>query len=256
MSDKDIKYLLYSVAFHLTLALVLTVKIFVFPNVRIDTQRAVRVDFVALPDKDPVEGPKGVTKELKGEEKQAPPPPPAEKTVNLADKKDTTKKSKDKEAPKEETKKKPDDTSAKDQQNALARLQALQKIKKMKGSKETGPEGAQYKGNQISEGSSLTGVDKLQHDKYIQDTLVDHVKPNWQLPEWLANKGLSATVLIKFDESGRVLHRVFIRKSGNETFDSYVMQAIEASSPFPPPPAELISYFKVRGIGLGFPLEN
>jgi colicin import membrane protein len=258
MTETDLKYFLYSVVFHLTLVLILTVKIFAFPTVRPEMIRSVRVDFVALPDKNPVEGPKGVEKDV--EDAKLEPVKPAPPVEKPAEKKETAKKDKVKEKPVKDdlaTKKKPEDTakddSPKDQQSAsLKRLQALAKIKKLKSSKETGPAGSVYKGNELSNGASLTGVEKLQHDQYMENLDV-HIKRNWLLPEYLAKKELTASVLVRFDETGKILERRFIRSSGNEAFDKEVTQTVDVSSPFPAPPEGLISYFKVHGIELRFP---
>jgi colicin import membrane protein len=256
-NNKDSRYLLYSIIFHISIVLIFTVKILAFPSERTEVLRSVRVDFVALPDKDPVEAPVGTPKPSEEEMKAEPPKPtptpepPAkeEKTVNLEkNKKDKPDKTADKEAPK-----KKDDSTKDDQKSSLDRLRALDKIKKMKEQKQSGPEGTAYKGNVLNAGSSLTGVDKLQHDNYSLEVLQPHIHRNFQLPEWLARKGLSAVIFLRFDESGRILERRFIRSSGNESFDNEVIQSIDASSPLPAPPESLISYFKVHGIRLGFP---
>lgn len=255
MNDSDIRYLLYSFIFHLSLVLIFTVKIFVFPSYRPEVLRSVRVDFVALPDLHPVEAPVGVEKEQK-EVKAA--KEEEKKPVAVEEKKETKKETSKKEKPTKEKddvglKKKVEETATKDQQSSsLKRLQALANLKKKKAEKKDGPEGTTYKGNQISAGSSLHGVEKLQHDQYMEN-LDLHIKKNWQLPEWLANKALTAAYLVKFDENGVILEKRFIRASGNETFDREVIQTVEASAPFPAPPEALISYFKVKGIELRFP---
>lgn len=242
----DAKFFLLSISLHLGLILVMTVKVFVFPDIRPEHTRSVRVDFVALPDKDPTEAPQGSPQ-------PAAPPPPAKKAPTpkpeavVVDKTQGPKKTKTAE---------PEAPSTKDQQaSALKRLQALSKIKKMKESQqksEAGPEGAKYAGNQISEGTSLTGVDKLQHDQYLEK-LDQHIKSRWQLPEWLAQKSFTAALLVKFDENGQLLDKRIIKSSGNRAFDDEAMRAVEASAPLPAPPENLISYFKVRGIELRFP---
>jgi colicin import membrane protein len=258
MTETDLKYFLYSVAFHLTLVLVLTVKILAFPSVRPEMIRSVRVDFVAMPDKDPVEAPKGIEKEVEKAEPEPEKPVLAEKPPEKKEpaKKETPKETVKKEKPVRDEiveKKKPEEASPKDRQSsALKRLQALAKIKKLKSAKETGPAGAVYKGNELSEGASLKGVEKLQRDQYLENLDV-LIKRNWHLPEWLSTKGFTAAILLRFDETGKILERRFIRSSGNETFDREVTDAIEASAPLPPPPEGLISYFKVHGIELRFP---
>jgi colicin import membrane protein len=255
-SNSDKKYLLISIILHVSLFLVMTVKVYFFPMERPEFIRSVRVDLVALPDKDPEEGPQGAEKppaevaKTKEEAKKKP-----EEAVKLPPEKPTKK---EKVAKKEKPKKpesKKEDTKAltKDRQNsALKRLEALAKIKKMNEIKKDAAEGKAYKGNQLSEGNSLTGIEKIQHDQYLSQ-LDQHIKKNWQLPEWLSQKNLTAAVLVRFDESGSILEKRLTRSSGNTSFDNQALQSITISAPLPPPPENLVSYFKVRGIELRFP---
>lgn len=269
-STSDLIYLLFSMFLHLLLVLVMLFRIFIFPEQRPEMIQSVRVDLVALPDKDPVEGPKGgsppppVAAEEKKVEKpvEKPKEPPKEENVFVDKKKDKEKekKPKDEEKKKVADEKKPETKEkVKDQQKAsLDRLKALAKIKEMKSKKDAEKaakgEGAgqEYKGNILSEGNSLTGVEKLQHDQYL-GKLDSHIKNNWKLPAWLTNKSYSTAILVRFDEKGLVLDKRVIRSSGNSAFDAEAMQAIANSVPFPEPPEHLVSYFKVRGIELRFP---
>lgn len=258
-TTSDLIYLLFSLFLHLLLVLVLLFRIFIFPSDRPEMIKAVRVDLVALPDKDPQEGPKGTPPPVAAAEK--PKEKPAEKPKEKEPEKDVfaekkTEKKKDK---KPETEKKaPPEVKTKDQQNAaLDRLKSLAKIKEMKNKKEADAkagegQGQQYKGNILSEGNALTGVDKLQHDQYL-GKLDSHIKNNWKLPAWLSNKPYSTAILVRFDEKGLVLDKKVVRSSGNSAFDSEALQAIANSVPFPEPPEHLVSYFKVRGIELRFP---
>ncbi len=256
MNDSDKKYLLISIIGHVLIFMFLTIKIYFFPMERPEFVRSVRVDLVALPDKDPEEGPPGVEKPPAAEATaKAPSPPPAKQETPPAPTEKPSKVSKAEKKP--ESKKEESKTSAPDtksqQSDALKRLQALSNLKKrLKDSKKDGPEGKEYKGNQVSEGNSLTGVEKLQHDKYLSQ-LDMHIKRNWQLPEWLSQKNLSATVFVRFDEAGLLLEKRLMRSSGDAAFDREAVQAIVASAPLPAPPENLVSYFKVRGIELRFP---
>lgn len=259
MNTSDKKYFLISVSLHLAVILFLTVKVYFFPMERPEFIKSVRVDFVALPDKDPEEGPAGVekpaeaTKEepVKPQEAAAPPAekpaPKKEEALAKADKKKPDVKPKDE--PKEPTKSK-----TKDQQSdALKRLEAIRKMKERRQSQQKeGPEGKEYKGNQVSVGNALTGVEQLQHDNYLGQ-LDPHIKKNWQLPEWLAQKDYAAAILVRFDEDGNILEKRLLRSSGNAAFDKEAMQAIVASAPFPKPPDNFVSYFKVRGVEIRFP---
>lgn len=247
--SSDLKYFLWSFCGHLAVLLIFTIKIFLFPTERAEYIRSVRVDLIDLPDVNPQEGPKGAPKTIEShqESKPAPPPPSpvVEKEAPTKEKVISLEKSKKQKNKKEESN---------EQTSALKRIEALEKIKKMKekSAASTQPEGVQHKGNVLSDGSALTGVDKLQHDKYLEK-LDQQIKQNWHLPEWLANKNLAAAVVIKFDESGNLLDKKLVRSSGNPTFDQEAIAAIAASAPFPAPPENLVSYFKVRGIELRFP---
>jgi colicin import membrane protein len=250
--NSDLKYFLISLSLHLALFLVFAVKVVLFPGERPEHIRAVRVDFVALPDKDPQLGPPGEEKSEVSPQPKAEPvkkPESAKTSATEPDAKAVVKvdKNKTKEAS-------PPKNDVKEQQNsALRRLEALARIKKKKSTTEQeGPEGVTVKGNRVSEGNSLTGVEKIEYNRYLAD-LDNHIKKNWHLPEWLAEKNLTSTILIKFDERGLLLTKKFLKNSGNPEFDKEAMQAVMSSTPFPPPPENLISYFKVQGIELRFP---
>lgn len=254
MNDKsDLKYFLISLSFHLTLFLILAVKVVLFPGERPDYIRAVRVDFVALPDKDPQIGPPG---EEKPPTPQEAAPPVKKEEPKMAEPAPVAKNKKEP-APKKEKSPEPkaDLTSQKlkeQQESAVQRLQALAKIKKRKATDDSVPEGVTVKGNQLSSGNSLTGVEKIDYNRYLAD-LDSHIKKNWNLPEWLANKPLTTAVLVRFDERGLILEKKLLRSSGNQEFDKAALQAVVSSAPFPLPPENLISYFKSQGIELRFP---
>ncbi|MCB9073865.1 MAG: TonB family protein [Bdellovibrionaceae bacterium] len=236
-------------------------RIFIFPSERPELIKAIRVDLVALPDKNPQEGPVGTPPPDEPlAEKEKPPKDVAKEAVSETKKpefveKKTEKKEekKKKEEPEKITAKKDDGKQKnKEQQNAaLDRLKALSRLKE-KMAETSEKEGHAYKGNVLSEGNSLTGVDKLQHDQYL-GKLDAHIKNNWRLPAWLVNKPLSAAVFVRFDDKGQLLEKRIVRSSGNTEFDTEALRAIENSAPFPAPPEHLVSYFKVKGIELRFP---
>ncbi len=257
MNARDKKYLLTSIALHVAVIVILTVKVYFFPMERPEFIRAVRVDLVALPDKDPEEGPQGVEKSQpiakapEPEKKKEEPvklPPEKPKAAKAEPKKKEPKEAPKKDAPKEDSK------TTKDQQSdALKRLQTLANLKKkMSEVKKEGPEGKEYKGNEVSEGNSLTGIKQLQYDKYLA-MLDQHIKKNWQLPEWMSQKDLKVYVLVRFDDAGAILEKRVSRSSGDPAFDREALNAVTVSAPFPIPPENLVSYFKVRGIELRFP---
>jgi colicin import membrane protein len=247
--NSDLKYFLISLALHLSLFLVMAVKIVLFPGERLEHMRAVRVDFVALPDKEAELGPPG--EEKPAEEKPAAPAEP-EKPPAVVEK-PKEKKAETKKVEPKVAEKKPEKTDLKDQQSsALQRLAALSRIKKQKATDSAKPEGVTVKGNRISEGNSLTGVEKIEYNRYLSD-LDLHIKKNWHLPEWLATKQLTTAIFLRFDEKGQILEKKLVRSSGNKAFDNEAMQAVMNSVPFPAPPENLISYFQSQGIELRFP---
>lgn len=228
------KYLAWSLSGHLFVFLFMVINIYFEPD-RPDFARSVRVDLVALPDKLPKQGPK--PKEVKKESK-----PKKEKKVEK------------KKAKKEKKKKKPSAKVAKKKQkSALDRLKALNKIKKKQEEAEEPPEEVVYKGNVKSEGTSLVGVEKLQHDRYLEQ-LQDHINQHWVLPAFLENTDkFSATVKIRLNMNGAVIGRILVKVSGNTVFDQSVLDAISKASPLPPPPKSLARYMQIQGIGLRFP---
>ncbi len=244
----DLKYFLISLSFHLTLFLVFAVKVVLFPGERPDYIRAVRVDFVALPDIDPQIGPPGEEKPPAPKEESPPVKKEEPKVV------DPAAKNKKELAPKKEKAPQPkaDNKLKEQQESAVQRLQALAKIKKRKATDDSVPEGVAVKGNQLSSGNSLSGVEKIDYNRYLAD-LDSHIKKNWHLPEWLANKPFTTAVLVRFDERGLILEKKLLRSSGNQEFDKAALQAVVTSAPFPLPPENLISYFKSQGIELRFP---
>ena len=109
-----------------------------------------------------------------------------------------------------------------------------------------------YKGSQLAPGTELSGVAKLQHENYL-NSLDQHVKQFWSLPEWLARGSYSAQVKIFIDENGLLLKTLMIRGSGNSDYDDLVLETIKKSVPFPAPPEKFRAIVSVTGIVLGFP---
>lgn len=253
----DLKYFLISLSLHLSLFLVFAVKIVLFPNTRLEHIRAVRVDFVALPDKNPElttpgeEKPAAVEKPV-AETKQEAPAPAEEKPKPKKDVKAETKPDTKVKTPKETKSVKKDEKLKEQQSSALQRIAALSKIKKKKSTDDSIPEGTTVKGNQLSDGNSLTGVEKIEYNRYLSD-LDLHIKKNWHLPEWLVSKPLTASIWVRFDGNGQLLEKKLLRSSGNKEFDKEAMDAVNLSVPFPKPPENLISYFQSQGIELRFP---
>ena len=108
------------------------------------------------------------------------------------------------------------------------------------------------KGNILAAGTSLTGVHKIQHNRYLGQ-LKNHVQKNWFLPEWLAQKDLRAQIQIKIDKTGNLLEQKLIESSGDATFDELASETVKNSDPFPAPPEKFQELLKVDGFVLGFP---
>lgn len=232
------KALQYSLAAHVAIFLFFTIKAIFVPNEKIDYSTAVRVDIVALPDK---LDPSKVEMAPKSEPPQATKKPKAE---------ETTKKS----APDTISLKK---TKSK-QQDALERLKKMSALERIKQEVETSKKRAdalekisQVKGNVISAGSSLTGLNKLQHDEYVAE-LDQHIKQNWSKPKWI-EKELRARVRLKIDSNGQILSRDLILSSGDPIYDETVLSTIDNSSPYPKPPEKFVEIAAVKGILIGFP---
>lgn len=242
--DSFSHYLYISIGFHVCILIALTVRILFFPSeVPVSTQ-SVRIDVVALPDKvmeestaPKVEAPKPV------KEKQA----KVEKPVETVKPKPAPEKPKIISLEKKPSKKK---EAVEDEQNsAIARLKAMQKLKD-KQAKE--PKEEEFKGNEVNKGNSLTGLHKIQERTYVGE-LERHIRSFWNLPEWLANGNLNARVLLLINKNGGISNKSFILKSGNDLFDEHVLGTLEKASPLPPPPADLVDNFATKGIEIGFP---
>ncbi len=197
----------------------------VFPSQSILFTPSIKVDLIDLPQK--------ITSPTKTEIKSEPP-----KITITETKKNDTK-------PKIDTKNK--------QAEALKRLQAIEKIKNL--SKKNEPplkQNEQIKGLALSPGSALTGINKIQHDNYLNE-IDNHVKKHWLLPEWLNEQGLKAHVQIKIDKRGYVIEKKLVQTSGNNTFDEHVFKAINDANPFPPPTEKFINILAINGLVLRFP---
>ncbi len=67
--------------------------------------------------------------------------------------------------------------------------------------------------------------------------LRSRIKKNWFLPEGLLKKtDISADILVRIAQNGRIEETRFERKSGNETFDQEVVRTLKKSEPLPPLP--------------------
>jgi colicin import membrane protein len=230
------KMIFWSVAAHILLVLFFAVKTFLVPEESLPMEAAIRVDIIDLPDK---------VQTLPTQSKANEP----------------------KSVPKEDLKKA---ERSKVKENALAKIKKMQKeeerrkkieqIKKelqqsendQHNAKQREARQALLKGNVISPGTSLTGLQRIEFDEY-KGSVQAQIQEHWNLPEWLSRANLKATAVIFLDERGVVIKREIKRSSGDERFDALVIKTIDDASPLPPPPEKFRELFKVQGILLGFP---
>lgn len=254
-----------SVIFHLILFILFAVRAALAPSQVNPFETAIRVDMVGLPDKMPA--------------KIAPPPKESEapKAAEAKPKPELPKPEAKPETKPELPKPapvvlKPDSTKVnlqktkQEQQSALKRLSAMEKLKKMSSStasnsaKETSAADSEpnpsssstvVKGNEISKGSSLSGLAKLENENYVEKVR-SQINSRWNLPHWLATANLTALVRLYIDERGGLIKKELIRSSKNPVFDESAMKAIESSLPLARPPSDLANRISVFGIDIEF----
>ena len=109
-----------------------------------------------------------------------------------------------------------------------------------------------FKGNVLSPGTHLRGIDKIKYDRYLNEIDL-HVKRDWFLPEWLKEKNLKAQIKVKINNLGKVIDKKIIKPSGNNEYDHLILNIIEKASPFPAPPHRFKKIVLLKGFILGFP---
>lgn len=245
MNDRLSKFVWISMMSHGIVAMLIFLRAVFIPDQPIQVQNAVRVDIVALPEKQtqmPLTPPSPPQAETAPppKAKAVPPAPPPEPDIPKMPAKKNAKSA---------------DLSKKEKE-ALNRLKTLEALEKIKHdvAKEKTPKAASLpiKGNQVSAGNSLTGTQKLDYDRYYQD-LKAKVLSEWSIPQWLSDANYKASVQVLIDERGYVIKKMIRRSSGNEVFDTKAMEAIEASSPLPAPPETLRGVLSTIGVTFNFP---
>ncbi len=218
-----------SVGIHLCAFLLLMVKPVVLPSKPVSHPPAIRVDMVALPDKEPPT------------ETKAPEPKPIVKA----------KKPKKKPQTKKKVKVKKTEKSSKPKANEFGKsaIEKIKQIQELKSKLDDDLVETQtvYKGNRISPGSSLQGLEKIDYDRYI-DELRNHAKQYWSIPGWLIDSELTTQVRVFLDEDGFVIRQIMIESSGDSNFDQSVEVSISKASPFPRPVEKFIDLVRVKGI--------
>ncbi len=238
-----------SLSFHFALVALLAVRAVWMSDEAIMVQDAMRVDLVALPEKSkPTEVSEALTPKTQPAQKVEPTP-----ITKPEAKPETTKPPEVSLSSKKEDLKKAEDS----QRKALERLKAMQAIEKLKSESaekaaKANPKDRMIRGNQVASGDSLTGLERIEYDRYFGQ-IEKQIKANWHLPGWLSNSELRAQALVLIDGDGQLIRKQIRVSSGNETFDNYVLEAIERSVPFPVPPDKLKDILSVRGIVFKFP---
>jgi colicin import membrane protein len=118
---------------------------------------------------------------------------------------------------------------------ALARLERKQaKAEKAGGNPAVRGEGGNgITASAVQPGSAGVG---MQFQIY-HAALRSRIKKNWFLPEGLLKKtNISADILVRIAQNGKIEETRFERKSGNETFDQEVLRTLKKSEPLPPLP--------------------
>lgn len=247
----------YSIAFHLLLFAAFAVRTVFYPSEPLILEDTIRVDIVALPDKQtaklppppaPAEPIPSVPVPAPVTPPQAAQPPPTAPAI-----------------PKPETPKVNLNKVKQEQASALKRLEALQNLEKMVKSQPssstetkapvTQTQSAPIKGNAESAGTALKGIARIDHQSYL-GVIRDSVKRQWNLPKWLATAGLSARVRIHLDAKGFVIKKDMVTSSSNPVFDERLLAAIDSASPFAPPPDTLTNRVNIDGIELDFSPEQ
>ena len=212
------KWVGLSIAGHIILFLVI-----VFSNVNtskaVKIKQAVRIDMIGLPDIK-----RKVVKKKRVKKKKARSIPKKKKKV---------------------VKRKP--KKKKKTNMRAAQASAIEKLKR-----DTAQKNPSHRGEKISKGNSPDGqISEVLLNAYFNRVKM-HVIQYWNLPQWLADKNLRATVIIQVNPLGDITRIELEKTSGNETFDQVVIDTIKMSSPLPEPLPELIPTLK-QGVGFHFP---
>lgn len=265
IKDEDLATgLKVSAGLHVALVAAFSIRAAFFEPEQINYAAAVRVDIVGLPDKLPnqetaakAEDKPEPKPQAKPEPTPAPPAPPKPAAPEVKTEKPSKVPKKDDEAI-SLNKEKKTQKEALEKLKAMAAIEELKKtmekepVKKIAGMGDAKAPNHTVKGNILSPGTSLTGLNRLQHDSYLS-SLDQQIKQNWFLPEWLAKKPLRTQVRLKIDEKGRVLSREITLSSGNSSYDELALETIDKSAPFAPPPEKFVSIVAINGLLIGFP---
>lgn len=236
------RYITISIAAHIGLLLFFALK-GVYNSEPIIVQKAIHVDLVGLPDK---MEPEQVAEAVKNSDSTKKPEPPAKSET-----KEKSSKPIEAAKPTVNTSNKKEDLKAK-QKKALDKLKAMDALERIESEVQSQKKQKLIKGAAVASGDSLTGLDRIEYERYFGE-VEQHLKKNWALPSWMMDLDVRAQALVQIDEKGYVVLKKLITASGNQDFDDKVMESIDRSSPFPPPPDRLAGVLKNKGIIFNFP---
>lgn len=255
--------LVFSFVAHAVLLAFMILRTVFFDSEPIDYQSAIRIDLVALPDKDAPAPSAAVAEaqplpEVKPTpvEAEAPKEAMPEKKIEIDE--EAIKLTQDKKAD-EAKQKRIEDKKKKEALEKIKKMSAIESIKssveterieKLVGQSESKPKA--YKGNVLNPGTELSGIHKIQHENYV--ALIDRqIRENWTLPQWMAKKDFKAQALLKIDQNGNIIFNQIYKSSGNPNYDDIVIETIKKSGPFAKPPEKFSAILSERGVLIGFP---
>ena len=76
----------------------------------------------------------------------------------------------------------------------------------------------------------------------------DKVQENWIYPQGLKDNRISVIVSIKIARTGKLLDVAVEKSSGNQAFDSSLLNAVRKAAPFPPLPVDMEGSFLETGL--------
>lgn len=112
-------------------------------------------------------------------------------------------------------------------------------------------------GNRLSKGGALVGDysdgENSEFSEYVQG-LPESIRPFWNLPSYLKDKGLKCRIRVFVSSTGQLLKVEVYESSGQSEYDARAEKAVRDASPFPAPSASVGARLTKFGIILGFPL--
>jgi colicin import membrane protein len=112
-------------------------------------------------------------------------------------------------------------------------------------------------GNRLSKGGALVGDfsdgESSEFSQYVQG-IPDIIRPFWNLPSYLKEKGLKCRIRVYIAATGKLLKVEVFESSGALEYDSRAEKAVRDASPFPAPSVAVGARLTKSGIILGFPL--